>query len=51
MSDETEIDERSGARRGDDDTRHWLARLRANNALRSAVRAFLLGLISFGPTR
>lgn len=48
---ETEIKERLGARDEDEDAGNWLARLRANKALRSAVRAFLLGLVSFGPTR
>jgi hypothetical protein len=51
MSDETEIRERSGADRRAEDTGRRLARMRANNALRLAIRAFLLGLISFGPVR
>jgi hypothetical protein len=51
MRDEAEIRERSGADRADEDTGVRLARMRASNAVRSVIRVFLLGLISFGPIR
>jgi hypothetical protein len=51
MREEAKISERSRADGDGEGAGRWLARLRANKALRSAVRAFLLGLVSFGPTR
>jgi hypothetical protein len=51
MSEEAKIREGSGANPEREVVAGRFTRLRANKALRSAVRAFLFGLVSFGPVR